>query len=312
MGQPREAVIKAFNQYYADMYSSTSSACDRFMINLKAGVELAIGFTNPKQAIPSNYTGDGSFWTEYQTTAGIRVIQKEFIPIERLNSKMPYYAILRESSQPFKTAHELFYLDRVALEAHHKVSRARENYLSVDDAKTFELAEVDLRTRSEIRFPLSDDSRADVVDAFNQYYARLYMQRDWNDKYAVLFNTLNTGVELATGRKVSDPSKAITSDYQGDGSFLRTRFQTRGGIWVVQTEAIPLENLGEEGSVDKILQANSRRFWDSRPWVYRHPRVELEAFLISTRTPGIADDMRNFHEALWCLGSRRELVLPAA
>lgn len=164
----RDTVVTSFNQYYFDL-SQKSQKKDYwysfYFKMLKAGVEKAIGkeVSDPRHAIPADYTGDGSFQTTFQSKDGQELTQTEYIPLDILNryeggwekSPAPFYQTLYTHSQPFKQAHPEHYHGRVQLEAYYYFKNGSPLSPSIPSPKKdFEMADWVLMNRRDLRLPV--------------------------------------------------------------------------------------------------------------------------------------------------------------
>lgn len=163
------------------------------------------------------------------------------------------------------------------------------------------------------RPPFTGDEleRREVITVVNIHYAeRLAKARKtgyWGD-----LHKLQSGIELAIGRPITDHEHPIPFDYQGDGSFPIT-YQTAEGE-VTDIEYIPWIFPREPNKPPyySVLYANSMPFRAFHPHYW--DRVKHEAYnnYLQRVREGwkVVNPRWDFEMAEWDLRERRGMIIP--
>jgi hypothetical protein len=127
--------------------------------NLKAGVELATGreVRDPRHALLSRYTGDGSFAVTFTKRDGTQVTRKEHIPVilDEEDVQVESGGHLLASTRSFYHAHREDFEDRVNHEAFLKSQDRQARGLGnspEDDRTNYIQAQHELLARREVVF----------------------------------------------------------------------------------------------------------------------------------------------------------------
>jgi hypothetical protein len=127
--------------------------------NLKAGVELATGreVRDPRHALLSRYTGDGSFDVTFTKRDGTQVTRKEHIPVilDEEDVQVESGGHLLASTRSFYHAHREDFEDRVNHEAFLKSQDRQARGLGnspEDDRTNYIQAQHELLARREVVF----------------------------------------------------------------------------------------------------------------------------------------------------------------
>jgi hypothetical protein len=154
--------IAGFNEHFFRAYTRAVENPEKYGAyyrNLKAGVELASGreVRNPRHALLSRYTGDGSFEVAFTKRDGTQVTRREHIPVilDQEDFQVESGGFLFASTRSFYHAHREDFEDRVNYEAYLKSQDRQAAGLGnspEDDKTNYIQAQNELLARREVVF----------------------------------------------------------------------------------------------------------------------------------------------------------------